>query len=114
MTFPTRAFKVLTGSQMRELLAKGCFAGAPVDLADGYIHLSTEPQLGETILRHFTGQVDLWIAEVDLVALHEQVRWEPSRGGQLFPHVYSDLPLAAVVAHGPVQWATGGRLILPH
>lgn len=113
MTFPTRAYKVLTGPQMSKLLATGSFAGAPIDLEDGYLHLSTEQQLGETILKHFTGLVDLWIAEVDLVALHEQVRWEPSRGGQLFPHVYGELPLAAVLASGPVQWSAGGKVIVP-
>lgn len=113
MTFPTRAYKVLTGPQLADLLARGRFAGAPVDLADGYIHLSTEAQLVETLLKHFAGQDDLWIATVDLTAVHQDLRWEPSRGGQLFPHVYAELPLAAVVAHGPVEWLSGGTVRLP-
>ena len=113
MTFPTRAYKVLTGPQLAELRAKGSFAGAPIDLADGYIHLSTEQQLAETLLKHFTGQDDLWIATVDLVALHAKVRWEPSRGGHLFPHVYAALPLSAVIAQGPVEWLEGGAVRLP-
>lgn len=113
MTFPTRAYKVLTGPQLAELMAVGCFAGAPVDLADGYIHLSTEAQLVETLLKHFAGQADLWLATVDLVALHDDLRWEPSRGGQLFPHVYSELPFSAVIAHGPVEWLEGGTVRLP-
>jgi len=113
MTFPTRAYKVLTGAERSELLAKGSFAGAPVDLADGYIHLSTAQQLPETVLKHFAGKTDLWIATVDLVALHEQVRWEPSRGGQLFPHIYGDLPLTALIAHAPLQWESGGTIALP-
>lgn len=114
MTFPTRAYKVLTGPQLAELTGAGNFAGAPVDLEDGYIHLSTEGQLAETLVKHFAGQADLWIVEVDLIALHDLVRWEPSRGGALFPHVYGDLPLSAVVAHGPVQWDDGGKIILPN
>ena len=113
MTFPTRAYKVLTGPQRAELLARGTFAGAPIDLADGYIHLSTEVQLVETLLKHFAGQDDLWIATIDLVALDADVRWEPSRGGQLFPHVYGALPLRAVIAHGPLEWLSGGTVRLP-
>ncbi len=113
MTFPTRAYKVLTGPQRAELLMKGSFAGAPVDLADGYIHLSTAQQLPETVLKHFGEKPDLWIATVDLMALHEQVRWEPSRGGQLFPHVYGELPLTAIIAHGPLKWESGGTITLP-
>ena len=113
MTFPTRAYKVLTGLQMSELLSRGSFAGAPIDLLDGYIHLSTEQQLVETLLKHFTGQDDLWIATIDLVALQDDLRWEPSRGGQLFPHVYAALPLSAVIAHGPVEWLMGGTVRLP-
>lgn len=113
MTFPTRAYKVLTGAQLAELLAKGRFAGAPVDLADGYIHLSTEAQLAETVLKHFAGQDDLWIAAVDLTAVHAILRWEPSRGGQLFPHLYGDLQRTAVVGNRPLEWASGGRIVLP-
>ena len=114
MTFPTRAYKVLTGPQMVELLGSGNFAGAAADLEDGYIHLSTEGQLAETLGKHFAGQADLWIAEVDLVALHDLVRWEPSRGGQLFPHVYGELPLTAVLGHGPLVRSDDGKVILPH
>lgn len=106
MNFPSRAYKVLTGAQMAQLLEQGSFAGAPVDLADGYIHLSTAEQLGETVRKHFAGQADLWIAAVDLAALGDAVKWEPSRGGALFPHVYADLPLTAVIAHGPLAWAS--------
>lgn len=113
MTFPTRAYKVLTGPQLAELLATGRTTGAPIDIADGFIHLSTEAQLVETLLKHFAGQDDLWLAAVDLVALHERLRWEPSRGGQLFPHVYAELPLSAVIAHGPVEWLGGGAVRLP-
>lgn len=109
----TIAYKILTAPQMAELLAKGRFAGAPIDLADGYVHLSTARQVRETLDKHFAGQADLHIASVDLAILGEAVKWEISRGGALFPHVYADLPLAAVLAHGPVEFDGAGNLILP-
>ena len=109
----SHAYKVLTAPQMAQFLADGAFAGAPVDLADGYIHLSALPQLAETIDKHFAGQSDLFIATVNLALLGEAVRWEESRGGALFPHVYAALPLSAVVAHGPLQRGADGAVILP-
>ncbi len=96
---PLTAFKILTASQWAQFEADGVFRGAPVDLADGYIHLSTAEQLDGTLAKHFAGQVDLVIAEVDLVCLGDQIRWEASRGGALFPHIYADLPLSAVIGH---------------
>ena len=111
--YPSIAWKVLTAPQMSELLEQGVFAGAPVDLADGYIHLSTVHQLGETIDKHFTGQQDLHLAKVDLVALGDAIRWEPSRGGALFPHIYAPLPLNAVLAHGPLVRLDEGGIDLP-
>lgn len=107
------AYKVLTAEQMAELEADGTFAGAPVDVADGFVHLSTSAQLAETIDKHFAGQEDLHIAAVDLEALGEAVRWEPSRGGALFPHVYAALPLSAVIAYGPLQRHDDGSIKLP-
>jgi uncharacterized protein (DUF952 family) len=107
------AYKVLTAPQMAQFLADGVFKGAPVDLADGYIHLSALPQLAETVDKHFAGQADLFIATVDLVALGDAVKWEVSRGGALFPHVYGDLPLSAVAAHGPLARDVAGSIILP-
>ena len=113
MSHPAIAYKVLTGPQRSELLTDGTFAGAPIDLADGYIHLSTAEQVAETLRKHFAGQDDLWIAAVDLGLLADHVRWEPSRGGQLFPHVYAALPLAAVRAEAPVVWLDGTTVRLP-
>jgi uncharacterized protein (DUF952 family) len=107
------AYKVMTAPQMAELLDTGRFAGAPVDLADGYIHLSTEAQLAGTIDKHFAGQADLFIATVDLAALGDAVRWEVSRGNALFPHIYAELPMAAVIAHGPLARRDDGGVILP-
>jgi len=113
MSLPPVAHKVLTAPQMAQFLADGVFKGAPVDLADGYIHLSAEAQLAETIDKHFTSMGDLFIATVDLAALGDAVKWEVSRGGALFPHVYGDLPLSAVVAHGALVRAGDGSVVLP-
>jgi len=107
------AYKVLTADQMTALEKEGSFAGAPVDLADGYIHLSTEAQLRETLDRHFAGQDGLWLAAVDLEVLGEVVKWEPSRGGQLFPHIYGPLPLDAVTAYSELNYELDGSLRLP-
>lgn len=108
----TTAYKVLTADQM-QALETGTFAGAPVDLADGYIHLSTADQLAETLAKHFAGQDGLWLAAVDLEALDETVKWEPSRGGALFPHIYGPLPLSAVISYGPLEYEHDGTLKLP-
>ncbi len=108
----TTAYKILTADQI-DALEAGSFAGAPVDLADGFIHLSTADQLGETLAKHFAGQEGLWLAAVDLEALDETVRWEPSRGGALFPHIHGPLPLAAVISYGPLEYEPDGSIKLP-
>jgi uncharacterized protein (DUF952 family) len=95
---PATAYKILTADQWAQFQADGVFHGAPIDLADGYIHLSTADQLDETLTKHFAGQSGLVIAEVDLEHLGDAVRWEVSRGGALFPHVYAALPMAAVLS----------------
>lgn len=93
-----RAFKILTADQWATFQADGIFSGAPVDLADGYIHMSTADQLDETLAKHFAGQSNLTVAEVDLSALGDTIRWEKSRGNQLFPHIYGMLPMSAVLS----------------
>ena len=107
------AYKVLTGEQMDVLLRDGVFLGAPIDLADGYIHLSAADQVTETVDKHFAGQTGLHVAAVDLAVLGDAVKWEPSRGGQLFPHIYAALPLSAVTAHGPLARGADGAVLLP-
>jgi uncharacterized protein (DUF952 family) len=92
-----RAYKVLTAAQWTGFAAAGAFGGAPVDLADGYIHLSTAEQLEETLAKHFAGQQQLVVAEVDLRGFGDALKWEVSRGGALFPHLYAPLPIGAVV-----------------
>ena len=92
------AFKVLTHQQWADFERERVFRGAPVDIADGYIHLSTAEQLEATIAKYFAGQSSLMIAEVDLACLGDAIRWEPARGGDLFPHIYAQLPIHAVVS----------------
>jgi len=92
------AYKVLTGAQFAALEA-GDFSGAPVDVADGFIHLSTAAQLPGTLEKHFAGQAGLVVAAVDLDRLGDAVRWEVSRGGERFPHLYGRLTMDAVVRY---------------
>jgi uncharacterized protein (DUF952 family) len=110
---PGTAYKVLTDEQMMLLEQDGQFAGAPVDLQDGFIHLSTADQLTETVDRHFADRTDLFVAAVDLEAFDQSLRWEPSRGGQLFPHLYAPLLLETVVAYGPLERSENGQVKLP-
>jgi len=92
------AFKVLTQQQWVDFERERVFRGAPVDIADGYIHLSTAEQLEATIAKYFAGEAGLMVAEVDLLLLGDAIRWEPARGGDLFPHLYAELPIHAVVS----------------
>ena len=89
-------YKICPDGLWREAEAAGVFHGAPVDTRDGFIHLSTAAQVRETAAKHFAGQDDLVLVAVDADALAPALRYEPSRGGDLFPHVYGPLPLAAV------------------
>jgi uncharacterized protein (DUF952 family) len=110
---PSVAYKVLAAAEMAAFVAAGLFAGSPVDLADGFIHLSAADQLDETVAKHFAGQTDLVVLAVDLTALGSVVRWEPSRGGALFPHIYATLPIAAVLSRCPLSFGTDGSVLLP-
>lgn len=89
-------YKISPQPLWREAQAAGVFSGAPVDLADGFIHFSTAEQVAETARRHFTGQSDLLLVAVDAERLGAALKYEPSRGGALFPHLYGPLRLDAV------------------
>lgn len=110
---PPVAYKVLTGEQFATLQETAHFEGAPIDLADGYIHMSTAEQVTETVDKHFAGEDGLYVATIDLAGLGDAVKWEPSRGGALFPHLYAPLPLTAVLAHGPLEREDDGQVRLP-
>ncbi len=107
------AYKVLTTAQLAALERDGTFAGAPIDLTDGYIHLSTADQLSGTIDKHFDGQHGLQIVAVDIEALGDTVKWEESRGGMLFPHIYGPLTLDVVLDYGPLEYHPDGSIRLP-
>jgi len=92
----TRIYKILARAEWEAALQAGRFTGSAVDLADGYIHFSTAAQAPETAARHFAGQDGLVVLEVEADDLGEALRWEPSRGGDLFPHLYADLEAKAV------------------
>lgn len=110
---PTTAYKVLSADEMAALERDGRFEGSAVDLADGYVHLSTADQLTETVDKHYSGRDDLHVVAVDLGAHGGQVRFEPSRGGDLFPHLYAPMLLETVVAYGPLHRDADGRVRLP-
>lgn len=109
----TLIYKIVPEAPWRKAEAEGTFAGAPVDLADGYIHFSTAAQVRETAAKHFAGQDDLLLAAIDADRLGEALKWEPSRGGALFPHLYAALDLAAVVWVRPLPLGADGRHIFP-
>jgi uncharacterized protein (DUF952 family) len=106
-------FKICPAALWREAEALGIFAGAPVDLQDGYIHFSTGIQVRETASRHFSGQGDLLLVAVDESALGEALRYEPSRGGDLFPHLYAPLDLNHVQWVKPLELGPDGRHAFP-
>ena len=92
----TTIYKICPAALWREAKRAGVFRGAPVDLSDGFIHFSTAAQAAETAAKHFAGQGDLLLLHVDGGKLGDRLKWEPSRGGALFPHLYGELALAAV------------------
>jgi uncharacterized protein (DUF952 family) len=89
-------YKILPAASWAEAVATGSFRGSPLDLADGYIHFSTATQVRETAAKHFAGVADLVLVAVDADLLGTALEWEPSRGGDLFPHLYA--PLAVKLA----------------
>ncbi|MFN6977059.1 MAG: DUF952 domain-containing protein [Gemmobacter sp.] len=90
-------YKIFRRPEWDALAAAGETAGAPVDLADGFIHFSTAAQVAETAARHFAAESDLVLVAVSVEQLGEALKWEPSRGGALFPHLYRPLRMADVV-----------------
>lgn len=107
----TEAFKIIGRDDWAAFQPAGAYGGSEVDRADGYIHMSTADQLAETARRHYAERRDLVILTVDLTPLGEALKWEASRGGALFPHLFADLPLTAVtqaraakVVDGEIVW----------
>ena len=103
-------FKIFRRPEWDALVAEGQTQGAPVDLADGYIHLSTAPQVTETAARHFGGESDLVLVALDAEALGPALKWEPSRGGALFPHLYRPLRMADVLWDKSLPLGAAGHI----
>jgi uncharacterized protein (DUF952 family) len=89
-------YKILARAEWAAAKAAGRFEGSAVDVADGYIHFSTAAQAAETARRHFAGQADLLVLEIEAGELGPGLKWEPSRGGDLFPHLYGALDTGLV------------------
>ena len=97
----TTIYKLLRAAEWASFQAAGAFAGSPDDLRDGYIHMSTAEQVAGTRAKYFAGQPDAVLLAIDAGALGDALRWEPSRGGALFPHLYRPLDLAEVRLEPP-------------
>jgi uncharacterized protein (DUF952 family) len=110
---PTTIYKICESALWREAEGAGLFRGAPVDARDGFIHFSTAAQVRETAARHFAGAADLMLIAVDPAALGGALKWEVSRGGDLFPHLYAPLPLTAVLWTKPLPLGADRRHVFP-
>ena len=106
-------YKIISSAELDRMRDDGAFRGSPADIGDGYIHLSCGSQLAPTLEKHFSGVDGLMLVAVDLTRLGETVRWEPARGGQLFPHIYGPLPIGAVVSVAFVEREADGTVRLP-
>lgn len=109
----TLIYKITPASLWHEAEAAGVFHGAPVDLADGFIHFSTAEQARETAAKHFSGQHDLLLVAIEAEQLGAALKYEVSRGGALFPHLYAPLDLAAVAWVEPLPLGDDGRHNFP-
>lgn len=106
-------YKILSEAEWQNAHLTGAFLGSEVDLKDGYIHFSTRDQVEETANKHFKGQNDLILLAIDGALLGDALVYEPSRGGQLFPHLYGSLAVASVHAHCAFMADAEGQFIFP-
>ncbi len=106
-------YKICGRTDWVEAEEDGIYAGSAVDLRDGFIHFSTAAQVAETAGKHFAGRRDLVLVAVDTNALGPALKWEPSRGGALFPHLYGHLPASAALWVKPLPLDEAGRFVFP-
>jgi len=106
-------YKICPASLWREATRLGRYRGSEVDRKDGFIHFSTAAQVAETATRHFAGERDLVLVRVDAARLGAALKWEPSRGAKLFPHLYGELDLKAVRKVEPLPLGPDGRHVFP-
>ena len=109
----TLVYKICPRALWNQAERDGVFRGAPVDHADGFIHFSTAEQVRETAAKHFAGADDLVLVAVEAEGLGPALKWEPSRGRALFPHLYGELPLAAVQWVRPLPLGPEGQHRFP-
>ncbi len=113
MAKPEFIYKVASREIYEASLAAGSFVGQPIDLQDGYIHFSSAPQLGETIRLYFAGLRDQVLFQVPALPLGAALKWEASRGGDLFPHLFAALPMSAVSNMARLDVPADGIVMLP-
>ncbi|UVD57195.1 DUF952 domain-containing protein [Rhizobium sp. Pop5] len=113
MTVTPTLYKIVTEALWQEARQTGIFHGAGIDLKDGFIHLSTAAQVRQTAALHFAGQLGLVLIAVDGSGLGDKLIFEPSRGGDLFPHLYAKLPLSAVLWEAPLPLDQDGAHVFP-
>ena len=106
-------YKICPASAWREAERQGVFHGSPDDIRDGFIHFSTASQVAETARKHFFGQSGLFLIAVDADALGKALRWERSRNDELFPHLYGELDLGAVIAVMNLNMRSDGNHDIP-
>lgn len=109
----TMIYKIVTAELWQNALAQQKLEGMPVDLKDGYIHFSTADQLRQTAEKHFKGHAGLVLLGVRVAALAGDLKWEPARGGDLFPHLYAPLPTASVDLAVSLPLGADGRHRFP-
>ena len=109
----TTIYKICSASEWREAERTGVYPGSAVDRRDGFIHFSTAEQVAETAAKHFAGQHDLVLVSIDAANLGKRLKWEPSRGGALFPHLYGALDIGAGLRVEPLPLDPAGRHAFP-
>jgi uncharacterized protein (DUF952 family) len=112
-TRPQTIYRLITQQAWAKARADGTFKGSEHDLRDGFIHFSTAAQLAETAAKHYAGMTDLVLLWVNVEAIAHSLRWEVSRGGALFPHLYGELPSAAVTRADVLALDADGVHVLP-
>ena len=108
-----KIYKIISKSEWQRAETAGVFKGVAIDLTDGYIHFSTAAQAAETAAKHFAGKTDLLLITVNPDELTQSLKWEPSRGGALFPHLYGDLNMDAVEDKTALPLNADGAHIFP-
>lgn len=106
-------YKICAAAEWRAAERAGVYRGSAVDRRDGFIHFSTAEQVAETAAKHFAGQRDLVLVSVDAGSLGDPLKWEPSRGGALFPHLYGEMPVSAALRIEPLPPDPNGRHVFP-